>query len=65
MNKSYSRKNYTFDPARQAYVHTGFRDTSVTFEASDVNSELAAITSQYYDFFAEENIGSEVSLKPV
>ncbi len=52
---TYTTDNYVFDPNRQAYLGAGWRDTTVTFEASDVNSDLAAITSQYYDFFSGDN----------
>ena len=34
-----------------AFVHTGFRDTLVTFEPSEWNEDLASITQQYYQFF--------------
>ena len=49
---TYFETNYTFDPLRQAYLASGWEDTLVTFQASDINSDLAAITSQYYDFFS-------------
>lgn len=55
---TYTIDDYTFDANRQAYLGSGWRDTSVTFVPSDLNAELAAITSQYYDFFAADNVGS-------
>lgn len=33
------------------YNHNGYEDTLVQFTPSDVNSDLAAITSQYYSFY--------------
>jgi hypothetical protein len=55
---TYFENNYTFDPNRQAYLGSGWKDTSVVFVPSDLNPELAAITSQYYDFFGADNVGT-------
>jgi hypothetical protein len=44
-----SRENsYEFDAGQNMYIHNGFRDVLVTFDPSEKNSDLAAITSQYY-----------------
>lgn len=63
--KTYRENNYTFNPLRQAFQHDGFRDTLTTFEASDINGDLAAITSQYYDLFSDqsENIASLTAIQ--
>ncbi|MCB0795500.1 MAG: carboxypeptidase-like regulatory domain-containing protein [Flavobacteriales bacterium] len=37
-----------------AWVHSGFRDTLVTFEPSATNADVAAITSQYFTLFPYE-----------
>ncbi len=51
------RPSYEFDPISQMYIHNGFRDLEVSFEPSQANSALAAITSQYYDIYAGDPEG--------
>jgi hypothetical protein len=38
----------------QYFEHDGFREVSTSFTPSDVNSDLAAITSQYYQLYAND-----------
>jgi len=45
------RPSYAFNPNTQTYVHDGFKDVEVAFEASETNAALAAITTQYYDIY--------------
>ncbi len=42
--------NYEYDDATNTYIHNGFLETSSDFTASDKNADLAAVTSQFYDF---------------
>lgn len=51
------RPSYEFDPITNTYVHNGFRDLEVSFTPSETNSALAAITSQYYDIYADDPDG--------
>jgi len=44
------QNNYDYDAATNTYVHNGFLETSADFTASDKNADLAAVTSQFYDF---------------
>lgn len=60
--ETHSQPHYSFDANRQAFLHDGFEDTLVTFTASDINSEAAAVTSQYYDFFGDNANGNISSL---
>lgn len=52
--------NYAFrsDTAAFGYYQNAFRVLETTFEASDVNSELAAYTSNLYSFY--DQVGSSV-----
>ena len=45
------RPSYAFNPNTQTYVHDGFKDVEVAFEASETNAALASITTQYYDIY--------------
>ena len=49
--------SYEFDPVTNTYVHNGFRDIEVAFTPSETNAALAAITSQYYDIYADDPDG--------
>jgi hypothetical protein len=51
------RPSYEFNSATQTYVHNGFRDVRVDFTPSETNSALAAITSQYYNLYADDATG--------
>ncbi len=46
--------NYQLNPdtLNGAWIHEGFRATGVDFIPSDVNSDLAAVNSQLFDFYA-------------
>ncbi|MBK7556574.1 MAG: TonB-dependent receptor [Flavobacteriales bacterium] len=52
--ETYRRNNYTFNAEQEAFVQDGWRDTLVTFEASDLNPDVAAVTSQYFNLFEQE-----------
>ena len=45
---------YEFVDTLGAFVHTGFRDTLVTFVPSETNGDVASITSQYFNLFPYE-----------
>ena len=49
--------SYEFNPITNSYVHNGFRDLEVAFTPSETNAALAAITSQYYDIYADDPDG--------
>ena len=51
---TYRAPTYEFVDTLGAFVHTGFRDTLVTFEASEANPDAASITSQYYQLFPNQ-----------
>jgi len=42
---------------KYAYLQNGFRDTIVVYTPYDINPELAAWTSQYYNLFADDPDG--------
>ena len=44
----FQTNSYEYDQATGRYVHNGWKDTLVTFEASEFNPELAAINNQYF-----------------
>ncbi len=59
--ETFRENTYEYDADQNMYIHNGFNDTLVTFTASDKNSDLAAVTKQYYDlnpspFNAYENL---------
>ncbi len=43
--------SYEFDSDKNMWIHNGFRDNRVDFTPSELNSALAAITTQYYDIY--------------
>ncbi|MGB1578022.1 MAG: carboxypeptidase regulatory-like domain-containing protein [Flavobacteriales bacterium] len=47
----YQQNSYGYNPTTGRYVHNGWQDTLVTFEASPFNPELAAINTQYFSLF--------------
>lgn len=47
----YNRNSYDYNPITGRFIHNGWEDTLVTFEASDYNPELAAINDQYFSLF--------------
>lgn len=40
---------YEFDEEQNIFIHNGFRDNNIVFTESEKNSDLAAITSNYFD----------------
>lgn len=42
--------SYEYDAASNTYLHNGFQETSVDFTPSEVNSDIAAVTKQFYEF---------------
>ncbi|MCB0790982.1 MAG: carboxypeptidase-like regulatory domain-containing protein [Flavobacteriales bacterium] len=51
---TYRAPTYEFVDSLAAFVHTGFRDTLVTFVPSETNADVAAITTQYFGLFDYE-----------
>lgn len=51
------RPSYEFNNATQTWIHNGFRDVRVDFTPSETNAALAAITSQYYNLYADDATG--------
>ncbi|MGY8916939.1 MAG: carboxypeptidase regulatory-like domain-containing protein, partial [Flavobacteriales bacterium] len=47
----YNRNSYGYNPVTGRFVHNGWEDTLVTFQASEYNPELAAINNQYFSLF--------------
>lgn len=47
--------SYEFDEVNNRFVHNGFQEFGVDFDPSDINSDLAAVTRQYYDL-ADNNV---------
>ena len=43
--------SYGYDAETNMFIHNGFRETSADFTASDKNSDLAAVTSQFYNLY--------------
>ena len=43
--------SYGYDASTNMFIHNGFRETSADFTASDKNSDLAAVTSQFYNLY--------------
>jgi hypothetical protein len=56
------RPSHSFSQATNRYVHDGFKDLVVDFTPSQTNSALAAITSQYYDIYADNPTGNYENL---
>jgi len=49
--------SYEFNSDQQLYIHNGFRDVEVAFSPSEANAALAAITTQYYNIYADNPDG--------
>ncbi|MBU2018989.1 MAG: carboxypeptidase regulatory-like domain-containing protein [Bacteroidetes bacterium] len=56
---------YAFNDTLGAYEHNGFRDVRVDYEASESNTTLAAITTQYYNLFAGRPEGNYENLTQI
>ena len=50
----YNRNSYGYNPTSGRFVHNGWEDTLVTFEASEYNPNLAAINNQYFSLFDQD-----------
>ena len=50
----YKRNSYAYNNANNRFVHNGWEDTLVTFQASQWNPELAAINNQYFTLFDQQ-----------
>ncbi len=50
----YQRNSYGYNQSTGRFVHNGWEDTLVTFQASPHNPELAAINNQYFSLFEQE-----------
>jgi outer membrane receptor for ferrienterochelin and colicin len=50
----YQRNSYGYNQSGARFVHNGWEDTLVTFQASPHNPELAAINNQYFSLFEQE-----------
>lgn len=48
---------YGNDGVNDIRVHNGFQDTLVVFTPSEVNSSLAAVTTQYFDIYEGQTTG--------
>lgn len=54
--------SYAFNDNTNRYEHDGFRDIRVDYIPSELNSSLAAITSQYYRIYEDQPIGNYENL---
>ena len=50
----YKRNSYAYNAVNGRFVHNGWEDTLVTFQASQWNPELAAINNQYFTLFDQQ-----------
>ena len=50
----YNRNSYSYNPTSGRFLHNGWEDTLVTFEASEFNPNLAAINNQYFSLFDQD-----------
>ncbi|TXI88115.1 MAG: TonB-dependent receptor [Crocinitomicaceae bacterium] len=54
--------SYEFNSSTLSFIHNGFRDVVVDFTPSETNAALAAITTQYYNIYADNPIGNYENL---
>lgn len=54
---SYEAFDSNGDGIADQYKHNGFRDVRVDFTPSETNAALAAITTQYYNIYANDPVG--------
>ena len=59
------RPSYEFNQAGDSLIHNGFEDVRVDFTPSEENEALAAITSQYYDLYADDPTGRYQNLNQI
>lgn len=57
--------SYEINFANQSAVHNGFRDKEVHFTPSEVNSDLASYTSQYFDIYNNQVAGHYENLTQI
>ena len=50
----YKRNSYAYNQSNGRFVHNGWEDTLVTFQASQWNPELASINNQYFTLFDQQ-----------
>jgi outer membrane receptor protein involved in Fe transport len=55
--KTYRETTYEFSAGGDSLIHNGFKDTLVEFTPSATNVAFAAITSQYYEIYANQTAG--------
>jgi hypothetical protein len=58
-------RTYAFNNVTQVDEQDGIRDVRVDFEPSETNSQLAAITTQYYNIFAGKPVGNYENLNQI
>ena len=58
-------RTYAFNNVTQINEQDGTKDVRVDFEPSETNSQLAAITTQYYNIFAGKPIGNYENLNQI
>lgn len=59
------RPSYAFNQAGDSLIHNGFEEVRVDFTPSEANSALAAITSQYYNLYADDPTGRYQNLNQI
>ncbi len=57
--------SYTFNANTQSYLQDGIKDVKVDFSPSQQNAALAAITTQYYDIYANNPVGHYENLTQI
>lgn len=61
-NLPLGQPTYEYNSDNDSLIHNGYEDTLVTFEASANNQAFAAITSQYYQIYADQTVGNYENL---
>jgi hypothetical protein len=51
---TFRETTYEFNDAGDSLIHNGFRDTLVAYVPSASNEAFSAITSQYYQIYADQ-----------
>lgn len=59
------RRSHAWNNDLNAYEHDGFRDLVVEFEPSETNAALAAITTQYYNIYSDDETGHYENLTQI
>ncbi len=55
----FKRNSYEYNQFNNRFVHNGWEDTLVTFQASQWNPELAAINNQYFTLFDQQSYNQQ------